>query len=390
MSRSATIAVEAAPLHGIEISGTRGDHRRAAGARGGGRVRRGRHRRSGRSRARGEGDQPDRRAASRSSRSSASASSRDRTGWSVRGGTPEGATLKSHGDHRIAMCAAVAGPRGRGGDDGAGLACRRDLVPRASPTTSRRCWWSTGDASGSWRSTGRRVRGSRRWVGASRRSSGSTCSTPARCTGRSRSPCWTRGADVSDEAACARIAARRADRARGRGRPARRPRRQRRDPRPRGDRRGLDRLGAPRGAGRARRAGSGAWVDRHGGGVVEGRDIGTVVFPDAPVKVFLTASDEERARRRHLDEEAADRAVDVAAVQESLAPPGRARLGPRRLAAAAGGRRDRGRHHRDDGGRGGGGDRRAVPRRRCRGHDLLPVRPHRRPRPLQGRSSGSR
>lgn len=32
--------------------------------------------------------------------------------------------------------------------------------------------------------------------------------------------------------------------------------------------------------------------------VVEGRDIGTVVFPQAEVKVFLTASDEERARRR--------------------------------------------------------------------------------------------
>jgi cytidylate kinase len=32
--------------------------------------------------------------------------------------------------------------------------------------------------------------------------------------------------------------------------------------------------------------------------VVEGRDIGTVVFPDAEVKVFLTASDEERAHRR--------------------------------------------------------------------------------------------
>lgn len=32
--------------------------------------------------------------------------------------------------------------------------------------------------------------------------------------------------------------------------------------------------------------------------VVEGRDIGTVVFPDAQVKVFLTASDEERAHRR--------------------------------------------------------------------------------------------
>lgn len=36
-----------------------------------------------------------------------------------------------------------------------------------------------------------------------------------------------------------------------------------------------------------------------GGGVVmEGRDIGTVVLPDAPVKIFLTASIEERARRR--------------------------------------------------------------------------------------------
>jgi cytidylate kinase len=34
------------------------------------------------------------------------------------------------------------------------------------------------------------------------------------------------------------------------------------------------------------------------GGVVEGRDIGTVVFPDAPVKFFLTASPEVRARRR--------------------------------------------------------------------------------------------
>ena len=34
------------------------------------------------------------------------------------------------------------------------------------------------------------------------------------------------------------------------------------------------------------------------GVVVDGRDIGTVVFPDAPLKIFLTASPEERARRR--------------------------------------------------------------------------------------------
>ena len=33
--------------------------------------------------------------------------------------------------------------------------------------------------------------------------------------------------------------------------------------------------------------------------VADGRDMGTVIFPDAPVKVFLTASAEERARRRH-------------------------------------------------------------------------------------------
>jgi cytidylate kinase len=48
------------------------------------------------------------------------------------------------------------------------------------------------------------------------------------------------------------------------------------------------------------------WAVDHGGGVIEGRDIGTVVFPDATVKVFLTASDEERARRRNADEDAAD------------------------------------------------------------------------------------
>ena len=41
-----------------------------------------------------------------------------------------------------------------------------------------------------------------------------------------------------------------------------------------------------------------------GGVVVEGRDTGTVVFPDAGAKFFLTASDEERARRRQAELEA--------------------------------------------------------------------------------------
>ena len=42
-------------------------------------------------------------------------------------------------------------------------------------------------------------------------------------------------------------------------------------------------------------------IGNNGGLVAEGRDIGTAVFPDADVKIFLTASTKERAKRRHLD-----------------------------------------------------------------------------------------
>lgn len=48
------------------------------------------------------------------------------------------------------------------------------------------------------------------------------------------------------------------------------------------------------------------WAAANGGGVIEGRDIGTVVFPDAGIKIFLTASTEERARRRSADEQTDD------------------------------------------------------------------------------------
>lgn len=41
-----------------------------------------------------------------------------------------------------------------------------------------------------------------------------------------------------------------------------------------------------------------AWVAAREGGVLEGRDIGTVVFPDAELKVYLTADPEVRAQRR--------------------------------------------------------------------------------------------
>lgn len=57
------------------------------------------------------------------------------------------------------------------------------------------------------------------------------------------------------------------------------------------------------------------WARSRGGGVLEGRDIGTVVFPDADLKVYLTASAEVRARRRAVE----SRAGDVAAVAADLA-----------------------------------------------------------------------
>ena len=48
------------------------------------------------------------------------------------------------------------------------------------------------------------------------------------------------------------------------------------------------------------------WARKRGGGVLEGRDIGTVVFPDARLKVYLTASPEARAARRAIDEKTDD------------------------------------------------------------------------------------
>ena len=56
-------------------------------------------------------------------------------------------------------------------------------------------------------------------------------------------------------------------------------------------------------------------LGRGGGAVLEGRDIGTVVFPDAEVKIFLTATAKERARRRFLELEARGEAVTLEQVE---------------------------------------------------------------------------
>ncbi|SFJ94242.1 (d)CMP kinase [Celeribacter neptunius] len=44
-----------------------------------------------------------------------------------------------------------------------------------------------------------------------------------------------------------------------------------------------------------------AFARREGGAVLDGRDIGTVICPDAEVKLYVTASDEVRAKRRHKE-----------------------------------------------------------------------------------------
>lgn len=56
-----------------------------------------------------------------------------------------------------------------------------------------------------------------------------------------------------------------------------------------------------------------------GGVVMEGRDIGTVVCPDAPVKVFLDASVTERARRRACELRPNATAADIAGIEREIA-----------------------------------------------------------------------
>lgn len=59
-------------------------------------------------------------------------------------------------------------------------------------------------------------------------------------------------------------------------------------------------------------------VATHGDLVAEGRDIGTVVFPDADVKVYLTADPETRARRRHAELAARGEIVQEEAVHAGI------------------------------------------------------------------------
>lgn len=61
-----------------------------------------------------------------------------------------------------------------------------------------------------------------------------------------------------------------------------------------------------------------AFARRAGGAVLDGRDIGTVICPEAEVKIYVTASDAERAWRRHLELSAKDPKLTLAEVAEDL------------------------------------------------------------------------
>ena len=52
---------------------------------------------------------------------------------------------------------------------------------------------------------------------------------------------------------------------------------------------------------------------------MEGRDIGTVVFPDAEVKIYLTATVGERARRRAGELQAAGQVIDIIEIERQIA-----------------------------------------------------------------------
>ncbi len=54
------------------------------------------------------------------------------------------------------------------------------------------------------------------------------------------------------------------------------------------------------------------------GAILDGRDIGTVVCPDAHIKIFVTASDEARARRRHLEHQGRGETIPYERVLEDL------------------------------------------------------------------------
>ena len=62
-----------------------------------------------------------------------------------------------------------------------------------------------------------------------------------------------------------------------------------------------------------------AFASQPGGAVLDGRDIGTVIAPDATAKLFVTASVAARAQRRWMEMQASGRAIPLEAIEADLA-----------------------------------------------------------------------
>ena len=61
-----------------------------------------------------------------------------------------------------------------------------------------------------------------------------------------------------------------------------------------------------------------AFAEQPGGAVLDGRDIGTVIAPDAEVKLFITASVQERARRRWLEMTGREIEIPLAEIEKDI------------------------------------------------------------------------
>ena len=265
----------------------------------------------------------------------------------VRGGKPTPAALESHGDHRIAMAGAVAANALEGETRRARLASGGELVPGVHPrprhphrearTVSPGAHVIAIDGpAGSGKSTV--ARGVAAALGLPTLDTGAMYRAVALAA-------LEAGVDLGDGDAVAAVAS------------AARHRRSSDgvieldgrdvsdgDPGAARHRRGVAGVVASRRCARCSSTVSGRGWRQHGGGVVEGRDIGTVVLPDAPVKVFITARDDIRAARRQRDEAARGARVERRRRPRGARPPGPGRRDARSRHPARGRRRRRRRH----------------------------------------------
>ena len=244
-------------------------------------------------------------------------------GARIRGGRFQGGTIDSGGDHRVAMSFAVGASRAAGPVtilDTANVATSYPgFVAQARADRPRHHGWRRMSErlrrSGwhrSWPSTARagpaRARSAAWWPG----SSAGICWTAGPCTASSRWMPFSVGVALDAGAGCRRAGCPPRCAVPERWRPGPGPAERRRmSPMPFAPRR--PETGPP--AWPPCRACAAPWSQRQRdfrrppGLVADGRDMGAVIFPDADLKVFLTASVEERARRRH--KQLKDKGIDV-------------------------------------------------------------------------------